>query len=386
MVQIKKRQISSLLVCICLVALYPTIINVQGTSETTDAENPGKRHGHGLVFVEQSKSIFLFGGRRSNGDISQLNNVWKYDVLNGDWSVIETNNTPSARFCHSMVYIPTINSIFMYGGLNNTDSVGFTDSWILNLTSLEWKKIITAERPQMKSDCGITYDSRNDCVLLFGGFQGGIRSNQLWKFNVTTANWKLISTTNSPTGRYGVGFVFNLENNQTYLFGGREFTIKSEFYKLTAELDSWELVQTENTPYHRYWHSMVYANTTNEIIVFGGQSGIGDREMLEDTWIYSFARENWIEVTKRKAPVARILSPMVFVPNFNKAYMYGGMANDYEQVFEDFWEFDCLSYKWIEASEKQIIIPVNAITLSICIGIALSILQMEYNRQRNRKK
>ena len=382
----RKWQVSLLFICMCLIGFSSKCFTVQSAGEPLVSENPGKRHGHGLVFVEQSNSLILFGGRRSNGDTSQINRVWNYDLSNGEWSIIETINNISARFNHAMVYVPTTHSILIYGGFNNTDSVAFTDTWMLNLTSLEWQKIISAERPPMKSDCGIAYDSNNDCVLLFGGFQGGVRSNQLWEFNVSDNSWELQNPVNSPAARYGVGFVFNMGNNQSYLFGGRENTIKGDFYKLSTGIESWEELQSEDGPYHRYWHSMVYASTTNEIIVFGGQSGVGDRGMLDDTWIYSFSSENWIDVSKRKAPVARILSPLVFSPDLNRAYMYGGMADDYEQVFEDFWEFDCQSYKWSEVGENQIPIPLTTIILSICVGIALVIRKMRLTVQKKRKK
>lgn len=104
---------------------------------------PTRRFGHtaGSQFNEAgAQGMVLFGGRgvtEQGSNWTALGDLWVYDVEQNSWQSFETNaSTPSARYYHTMTWVPfdkTHGFYIISGGMGSDGSV-LSDIWKLQLT------------------------------------------------------------------------------------------------------------------------------------------------------------------------------------------------------------------------------------------------------------
>ncbi len=75
----------------------------------------------------------------------------------------------------------------------------------------------TAHAPPARSECSMAYDSTLDKVFMFGGVAQSEFAD-LWMFDGT--DWTLLST-NGPPARYRAGLVYQTHRQRLLLFAGR---------------------------------------------------------------------------------------------------------------------------------------------------------------------
>ena len=103
--------------------------------ETSDKKSKGKLKQRGL---------YIFGGKTSEGDLS--NDLWV--LILGQkpvyWEKVKTNGTPpSPRYCHTMDFYEKSNFLIIHGGRNDylSSNSALDDTFILDLHNLGWVKI-----------------------------------------------------------------------------------------------------------------------------------------------------------------------------------------------------------------------------------------------------
>ncbi|MEP7324022.1 MAG: kelch repeat-containing protein [Saprospiraceae bacterium] len=130
----------------------------------------------------------------------------------------------------------------------------------------------------------MTYDEKNNQILLFGGATNDKILGDLWSFNVS--GWKKLSDSGPPP-RCKTFIVYDKFRHVAVLFGGQ--TSDDKLLNDTWEWNgkSWKEIQITSPPARN--HSMaVYDEKHKEIILFGG---FGNSGLLLDTW--SFKGESW---------------------------------------------------------------------------------------------
>ncbi|MFW9810423.1 MAG: kelch repeat-containing protein, partial [Candidatus Thorarchaeota archaeon] len=147
-----------------------------------------------------------------------------------------------------------------------------------------------------------------------------------------------------PDARGAHSMTFDSYNGVAVIFGGTSFEggIHSLHDTLTYTYasDQWAELTCTTTPPARSNHAMVYSNQTNEIIMYGGFG-------VTDTWSFDCATQTWSEVVTTTNPGVHHSLALAYDPQENAVILFGGFdADGYET--DDTWKFDCETREWTD--------------------------------------
>jgi N-acetylneuraminic acid mutarotase len=269
---------------------------VYGTLGVSAASNvPGARDG-AITWTDLSGNLWLFGGGGpdANGLSGELNDLWKYTPLTGEWTwmsgsnlanqagiygtmgVPSASNVPGARWS-AVSWTDTSGNLWLFGGLRIGGDLN--DLWRYVPSTGEWTWMSGSNSANQSGVYGTMGDAgasnvpgaRNSAVTwadpsgnlwLFGG-QGLTAANNsgflndLWMFRLSTGKWTWMSGSNSanqpgvygtlgvpdasngPGARYlGVGWMDPSGN--FWLFGGSGLSYYlNDLWKYTPATGEW---------------------------------------------------------------------------------------------------------------------------------------------------
>ncbi len=160
------------------------------------------------------REVVLFGG---DGAAGPLNDTWEF--ARGDWSAVRTSVAPSPRAEASLAYDDATPDqyLLLYGGSNGAGPLG--DTWVFRSVT-GWSSVTNASPMSMAArfGAGITYDSANAYVLLFGGAGAAGPLNDTWWFR--GGEWHVILAPSLPSARFGVAMTYDPAALTVLLFGG----------------------------------------------------------------------------------------------------------------------------------------------------------------------
>jgi leucine-zipper-like transcriptional regulator 1 len=127
-----------------------------------------------------------------------------------------------------------------------------------------------------------------DNFIVFGGYDGHHRVNDLYSFNFLSSHWKLLSSVNAPSPRdRHIAVVYN---DSLYIFGGFDGSARvNDLHCYDLVNNQWRNIQHENVapPSPRHSHAAVVYQ--DSMFVFGGYDG----SYRSDLYEYSFANRSW---------------------------------------------------------------------------------------------
>ena len=333
---------------------------------------PTSRACHKMVYLPTSNQIFLFGGVHDFSSDIPLLDTWLYNLNDSEWEQLQTVNHPPPRFSHGLVYEPSLEIIVLFGGFCLETQLKKSDTWIFDLKLKNWELIEDSGPMAERSDCSLIYDPIYEKILLFGGGdEHETMLNDMWYFDYSNRTWCEIEQGDIPFARYGHEMVYCDSQNACYMFGGRTSSgTMDQFYHFDSSSKNWTEKWNEPQPGVRYWHSMAYSLDADQIIIFGGRDSeyIG-ANILGDTWLYKFNQDSWMQMDLQINPSARLSSNMVYCMNSQSYFLFGGTTgiSDFHTV-DDLWEFACTTDIWREI-EKMPSKSINAYPLGIFFGI-----------------
>ncbi|MHA2250477.1 MAG: Kelch repeat-containing protein, partial [Candidatus Kariarchaeaceae archaeon] len=136
---------------------------------------------HELVYDAESEKIVLFGGRKCQS-CQFLSETWVYDYNDNVWTNMNPQIYPTARLVASMVYIPNLDRIVLFGGLRTFSSY-LQDTWSYDYNSNKWLDMNSPSPPAKRFDHSFNYDSESNVVILFGGKMSGGPVVETWEYN-----------------------------------------------------------------------------------------------------------------------------------------------------------------------------------------------------------
>jgi len=291
---------------------------------------PDRREDFFMAYDEERGVTVLFGGFGVSDFQGGSDETWEWDGI--QWvEKFPGTCIPRPRAGASLAYHKNVKQVFMIGGADFGGTGDYYhETWAWD--GFLWTKINTAHNPPYcRFISCISYDSKRDRIVVFGGFGA---SNDLWEFDSTEWDWVNVIPASVPIA-YDAAMGFDNIANSTYLIG-------TEYYMevLTWLWDGskWEIVNIGGLPERNY---VAYAVDESRGIgvLFGGRAVVDRR--LGDTW--EFDGTNWIEVlpgSDPNRPPHRYVSALGYDGSNEQMILFGGyhLAFDGSQVYlDDTW-------------------------------------------------
>ncbi len=213
----------------------------RGAWQTQRSNNslPSARMGHSMCSFDSL--IWIFGGWQSTAPFLS-DELWSFNTTSTLWQFHSAGeNGPAGRFWHSGVYVPTSNSILVFGGATTFpfDEGILGDMWIYDLAANQWTPIDSIQLPSPRAGHASVYSTNDDAVYIFGGIgASGELLSDFWRFDVGNSVWNEVAPEGKqPSVRTNAQLVALA--SKLFMFGG--------FSSNGALDDSWSYAITLDT-------------------------------------------------------------------------------------------------------------------------------------------
>jgi hypothetical protein len=217
----------------------------------------------------------LFGGE-GEGIGNHLGDTWTWDGTT--WTQQHPATSPPARQEMGMSYDTAQSDVVLFGGEGQDNGNVLDDTWTWDGT--DWTQEFPATSPPALDRMGMTYDAAHSQVVLFGGVDGGIHGDT-WTWDGTT--WTQQHPATSPDIRYGMGLTYDGVAGDVVLFGGWNDTDGAHADTWTWDGADWAEASPSTSPPARYQTAMADDAATGDAVLFGGSTFTS---FLGDTWTW----------------------------------------------------------------------------------------------------
>jgi len=348
---------------------------------------PGARNA-AVSWLDSSGKLWLFGGDGldSNGNLGNLNDLWKYDPATLEWTWVsgsnvrtqagsygtegtaDPSNVPGAR-SSAVSWLDSQGNLWLFGG-GGYDSVGnwgdLNDLWRYDPATLEWTWVSGSNTMNQVGTYGtegtaalsnvpggraslVSWLDSSGKLWLFGGrgydSAGNLGDlNDLWKYDPATLEWTWVSGSNTV--------------NQVGTYGTKSTAASS------------------NIPGSRRW-AVSWIDSSGKLWLFGGDGydSAGNEYSLNDLWKYDPTTNEWTwvsgsnvgtqagsygtEGTADPSNVPGARAPAAsWIDSSGKLWLFGGYgldSNGNQGWLNDLWRYDpaTLEWTWVSGSNTM---------------------------------
>ncbi|MCH8905865.1 MAG: hypothetical protein IH840_02160 [Candidatus Heimdallarchaeota archaeon] len=303
---------------------------------------------------------------------------------NINWNVLHPEQSPPPVDSLSLVYSPTDEVAFTFGGVIDIDQVPseyeygiprtISDSnitWIYQIATNQWISRVDENQPKGRRYAAMSSNFNRNEILMFGGWSAGVIGDT-WIYNLANGEWMEIISEIAPDPRY-TEVVFDTRRQVSFLFSGWTGEDRpGDSWYFDHEQQNWVQLQPINSPPGRNVHALAYDEKYDKIILYGGYDGV---EGLTDTWTYDWSKNTWTNQEPKSHPTSHNGAKMVYVASIGKVVLFGGRThhNKIGTVwYNEIWIYDYSLNLWEEVEISDTTIP------------SLSDFGMTYDRLNNR--
>ena len=312
--------------------------------ELAQETGPSNRYLPAFTYDLINERVMMFGGGTNDGEFGD---TWVFNYETQLWTELNFETTPTSRHSAVMVYDSADEVIILFGGWNGTSQA--TDTWIFDCETEVWTEVSPEVSPPGRMSHAMVYDSVNDKVILFSGYgTDGPNDDDTWIYDYTTNTWEEMNPSESPHARYGAGSVFDENNESMIIFGGNSGGYFSDTWSYDYTTNIWTEMNPSTHPPALKWSCMTYDSVNQKSILFGGDNVLNQE--VNRTWIYDSSIDEWEEREPTIAPPAREAFGFTFDPVNEKAILFGGTLN-IPGTLNDTWAYDYASNMWEKMGE-----------------------------------
>ncbi|KAL8151209.1 hypothetical protein V2J09_021017 [Rumex salicifolius] len=200
------------------------------------------------------KNILVYGGFGGLGRHARRSDCLLLDPLDGTLTILNTKGTPSPRLGHTCSLIGDL--MFIIGGRADPVNI-LSDLWIFNTTTNEWKLVQCtgcAFPPRLHRHAAAVVGSK---IYVYGGLYNDTIYSSMLVFDVENLHWEEVHAQGEwPCARHSHSLVAC--GSKLYLFGGYSGEkALGDLLSFDIHNGYWEKVKAEGRlPYPRFSHSM----------------------------------------------------------------------------------------------------------------------------------
>ncbi|XP_055081671.1 uncharacterized protein zmp:0000001301 [Periophthalmus magnuspinnatus] len=310
---------------------------------------PSPRFGHALAVA--GDVAFVFGGAAlsplQDGPL-YLNDFHMLTVSSQEvmWEQIpHTGRVPSPREGPTLCVVK--GKLFLFGGVSSPeDSECLSDVYSFDIVSLEWS-LLEVKGRLLKTLRHCSASVREN-IYVYGGTSGGTVSDDLLVFNTVSLKWTPVKTSGSvPPALWGQSCA--VVGEQIFMFGGfgSNGDVSRDLYLLLTESLVWQKFELRGeSPAPTSGHSLC-AHHEKDLYLFGGklQSEDGAENPSNEIHKLSLVKMKWKVPLYVGVPPTRRHGHTAFVLH-SHLYVFGGRDKD-----QDFNDLKVM--KLINPSERQ---------------------------------
>jgi len=195
-----------------------------GMVHDNDTPNtPSRRSGHGACV--SGNAMYVYGGtchQLTDSTSVYFNDLWRFDFITRTWTEVTpgpNDQWPAPVYTHT--FVAHEDSLYLFGGFDyrkrNANLFEF------NTVSKQWRLLtspsVTSKPLPSKRSCH-TACVLNDRMYVFGGFNGERILQDMWEYNFLTNEWVELHVPNSPSGRNFSMLLPCAEQDGLIVFGG----------------------------------------------------------------------------------------------------------------------------------------------------------------------
>jgi N-acetylneuraminic acid mutarotase len=253
---------------------------------------PADRWGHNLTYANTNNRMLMFGGDQANGN--ELNDLWSFQLPLGPWTLeTPSGGPPAVRRNHSAVWNPGAAEMLVFGGFCGP-SCSYNDVWSYSVNTNTWTLLANNGTPPPPGyDFHAAWDSINENMLVFGGYDDSVHSDDLWQYNRATETWTQLSPVGGPpTARQGGAAVWEELGSRMLVFGGWTGSASlNDLWEYSPTSNQWtQLTPTGTPPAARWAMGETWDPDLQRLLIFGGRDGA---TLFDDTWAYNTITNDW---------------------------------------------------------------------------------------------
>lgn len=314
---------------------------------------PSARRKHTAVYDSSHRAMVVFGGNASSGFAAWSNELWSLS-LDGElaWTQLQPIGTlPLPREGHGAAYVPTLQRMWMFGGVNRG---WLEDAWDVSLSgTIEWRQLQPPPPPLPfpgfveRWGHSTVYDPPRDRLILYGGTQSdqGAPFGQLWELSLGAPFWRERPPEGQPPSpRFVHTAVLDAKRDRMIVFGGYDGAFLNDVWALELATTRWTRLQPAGpSPRRRDAHSAIYDPVRDRMLVLGGYDGA---EALSDLWSLTFApSEQWTLLSPSgEAPSPRFSHSAIYDPLRDAMIVFGGARGG--SVLNEIWSLSLSDLGW----------------------------------------
>ncbi|MBI5360697.1 MAG: putative Ig domain-containing protein [Planctomycetes bacterium] len=292
------------------------------TSLNNEADYPQLDISGGLAYDSTRNIVIAFPAY--SGWIG-ANQTWQYFPCENGWAVMNPVNPPSRRTGHSMIYDSFNQKVVLFGGKDWSSGLPLADTWIYDTLNNTWTEVTPVDSPSERYAHGMAYDSKNNRIILFGGYDNDVSAfDETWSYDYTQNTWTLLTTTNPPSGRYYFGITYIDSTNEIYIFGGTDENDNDlvETWSFDTSSNVWtNKSPSADPPVSMHEGPIVYYKDAGQIILLNSAQ----------TWGYDLAGNTWVDLSPTPTTAGFSGHGMVYMSALKKTYtIQPGIDNWYE--------------------------------------------------------
>lgn len=224
--------------------------------EETIMEEPGKLHRH--TAVTYNNKMYIYGGKINV--FENTKNLWAFSFASNQWELIKSKRVSDDQFfplevdSHNAILYK--DEMIVFGGylgkISKYSNLVYSYDFQTNIWKLYYmpkpddKK---NEKPKRRANAGAII--LNDALLIYGGTNGKSKFNDLWRFDLRTLKWSLLSKMEEFTPEPRSGHIFVNYKDKLILFGGIHDIAheKNDILFFDLEKGLWKKIEEDSTKY-----------------------------------------------------------------------------------------------------------------------------------------
>lgn len=263
-----------------------------GWTKVFNGSPEGRRYAQ-MVYEPGGRNVWMFGGYKQYAAV-RTNELWKYSTVSGQWTLMTPPSGPTAREGVAMVFDPVGSGIIMAGGYNGTTY--YNDTWRYSVVSGTWTQLTpggTAFAPTglgYLEDGASVYVAASGTMLTWGGSLNGVRTNQMWEYNIGNNSWKQIIYGTGPTARWDHTGCFQTTSGAYFMFGGNTGSENAETWRYNyATTNIWTQLTSQISTFSA--GIALYDGTSDYIYLLTGY--VAATQTILGLFRYSISNNSW---------------------------------------------------------------------------------------------